>query len=331
MWDIFTKLADFLVYSDGGLNPDTAWGQAVHFFVMDTTKIFTMLLILLFLVGILRTWISPEKIKIWLEGRHRMTGYFLAVCLGVITPFCSCSSIPLFIGFLSAGIPLGITMAFLITSPMVNEVAVILFGQAIGWEFTLAYAAVGMIIGGLGGWLCDWLGFERFIETGVQMPLETKPTSQSCCCSCSTDSSKTSQNKKSRLYLAWQETKQIIRRIWFYVVLGIAVGAGLHGYVPQEWVIIHANADNLLAVPLAVVAAVPLYANVTGLVPIAEVFIAKGVPTGTTLAFIMATAAISIPELLILRRMMKLPLMAFLVGFLVLAFIIVGYSFNTLF
>ena len=317
MLEIFTLLADSLTYQLFGLEAGTHLAKAIHFFIEDTAKIFALLVVLMMLIGFLRSWVSTEKVRTWLDGKPKIFAYFLAVLLGAITPFCSCSSIPLFIAFLSSGIPLGVTMAFLITSPMVNEVAAVLFGEAIGWDFTLAYVAVGMITGMVGGALIDALKLEKWVEPfvfqvkGAQANLDEP-----------------SLTIKDRLSHAWDETKDILDRVWIYVLIGVGLGAGIHGFVPQEWFVEHAGTDNLFAVPLAVVMAVPLYASVIGIVPVAEALIAKGLPVGTTLAFIMSTVAISLPEIVILKKVLKAKLLVFFVAYLALAFMLVGYGFN---
>ncbi|MCB1538238.1 MAG: permease [Rhodospirillales bacterium] len=320
MIEIFTTFANAVTYDLLQADRETPLAEAVHFFVEDTTKIFFLLTSLMLIVGFLRSWVSPEKIRRWLEGKPRMIAYLLALILGAVTPFCSCSSIPLFIAFLSSGIPLGVTMAFLITSPMVNEVAAALFGEMIGWRFTLAYVGVGMMTGMIGGVLIDALKLEKWVEPFVYAAQKTqdglnalKPTLQ------------------KRFRHAWDETADILKRVWRYVLVGVGIGAFIHGFVPQEWFIEHAGADNLLAVPVAVIAAIPLYSNATGIVPVAQVLIAKGLPVGTTLAFIMSTVAISLPELVILRKVLKAQMLAFFVIYLALAFIIVGYGFNWLY
>ncbi|MCB0337198.1 MAG: permease, partial [Bdellovibrionales bacterium] len=260
------------------------------------------------------------KVRFWLDGKPKFFAYILAVVLGAITPFCSCSSIPLFIAFLSSGISLGVTMAFLITSPIVNEVAAILFGEAIGWNFTLAYVSVGMLTGLIGGAIIDALHLERWVEPFVynaQPPVAALEEQ--------------AQTTRTRFAHAWQETSDILNRVWLYVIIGVGVGAAIHGFVPQEWFLNNVGSDNVFAVPLAVILAVPLYSNITGTIPVAEVLITKGLPVGTTLAFIMSTVAISLPELIILRRVLKPKLLLFFVLYLAVAFIAVGYIFNWLY
>lgn len=317
MLELFTTFANLITYDLLQIDRETHLAEAVHFFIEDTAKIFFLLTALMLIVGFLRSWISPEKVRHWLEEKPIIIAYLLAVILGAITPFCSCSSIPLFIAFLSSGIPLGVTMAFLITSPMVNEVAAVLFGEAVGWDFTLAYVAVGMVTGMIGGMLVDALKLEKWVEPFVFTVKRAE-----------SDLDEPKLSIKKRFHHAWEETADILKRVWLYVFIGVGVGAAIHGFVPQEWFIAHAGADNLLAVPLAVITAVPLYSNVTGVVPVAEVLIAKGLPVGTTLAFIMSTVAISLPELVILRKVLKVQMLAFFVIYLALAFVIVGYGFN---
>lgn len=320
VFEIFTTLASAITYDLLKIDSQTHLAEAMHFFIEDTTKIFFLLTALMLIVGFFRSWVSPEKVRNWLDGKPKIIAYLLAVILGAITPFCSCSSIPLFIAFLSSGIPLGVTMAFLITSPMVNEVAAVLFGEAIGWDFTLAYVAVGMITGMVGGALIDAFKLEKWVEPFVFTAKRLEG-----------ELDEPELTMKKRLSHAWDETADILKRVWLYVLIGVGVGAGIHGFLPQEWFVEHASAENLFAVPIAVIMAVPLYSNVTGVVPVAEALISKGLPVGTTLAFIMSTVAISLPELVILRKVLKLPMLVFFVGYLVLAFIMVGYGFNWLY
>lgn len=317
MFEIFTKLADLITYNILSLGTGTGLAESVHFFIEDVTKIFFLLTALMLLVGFFRTWISPEKVRHWLEGKPKILAYALAVILGAVTPFCSCSSIPLFIAFLNSGIPVGVTMAFLITSPMVNEVAALLFGEAIGWSFTISYVAVGMITGMLGGALIDLLKLEKWVEPFV---FQVKKTGD--------DRQEPHLTLKQRIRHSWNETADILKRVWIYVLLGVGIGAAIHGFIPKEWFIENASADNIFAVPFAVLMAVPLYSNVTGTIPVAEVLIAKGLPVGTTLAFIMSTVAISLPELVILRKVLKPQMLVFFVAYLAIAFTLVGYIFN---
>jgi hypothetical protein len=317
MFEVFTRLADLLAYNVLNLEGGTKLADAVHFFIEDTAKIFFLLAVMIYIIGFGRSFVSPEKVRAWLTGKSRFTGYVLAALLGAVTPFCSCSSVPLFIAFLSAGIPLGVTMAFLITSPLVNEVAVVLLGNALGLEFTIIYVGVGIGLGIVGGLLIDFLKLDKWVEPYVwqiKMPIPETPEE--------------AIGWGWREKYARHEAIDIIKRIWLYVLIGVGLGAGLHGYVPREWFIEHAGADNPFAVPLAVLIGIPLYSNATGIIPVAEVLMNKGVPIGTILAFIMSIVAISLPELLILRKVLKPQMLAFFVGFLFVAFVGVGYLFN---
>ncbi|MBL8638604.1 MAG: permease [Alphaproteobacteria bacterium] len=320
MLEMFTYLADWMAYGLFSLEKGTKLADAVHFFIEDTTKIFFLLALMIYIIGFGRSFVSPEKVRVWLTGKSRFTGYVLAAILGAITPFCSCSSVPLFIAFLSAGIPLGVTMAFLITSPLVNEVAVVLLGEALGLQFTLAYVGTGIALGIIGGFIVDALNLNKWVEPyvwNIKMPTP--------------QSAEEAKGWGWREKYARGEAVDIIKRVWLYVLIGVGLGSGLHGYVPQEWFMEYAGADNIFAVPLAVLVGIPLYSNATGIIPVAEVLLNKGVPIGTILAFIMSIVAISLPELLILRKVLKPQMLVFFVAFLFLAFVGVGYSFNIIF
>ncbi|MBF0142558.1 MAG: permease [Magnetococcales bacterium] len=320
MLEIFSELADAAVFHGLGLASGSALGQALHFFVEDTSKIFVLLVIVVFVMGLFRSLLSPEKVRTLIGGKSHGAGYVLAVVLGAVTPFCSCSSVPLFIGFLEGGIPVGVTMAFLITSPLVNEVAVVILGAVMGWKMTLVYVATGMGIGILGGALIDRLHLERWVEEYVwklrlgQAALVGVDGSW-----------------RTRVSYAWGEVRGIVGRLWLYVLLGIAIGAGLHGYVPQELFLRYAAADNPFAVPAAVLMGLPLYSNATGVIPVAEALIAKGVPMGTVIAFMMSVVGVSIPEFVMLRKVLKPKMLLFFGVYLTLSFIVIGYLLNAIF
>ncbi|MGQ9369462.1 permease [Azospirillum sp. ST 5-10] len=320
MFAIFTRLADWTAYGLLGLDPGGKLGDAVHFFVEDTTKIFALLVAIVFVMGLFRSLLAPERVREYLEGRSRGLGYLLAVTLGAVTPFCSCSSVPLFIGFLEGGIPVGVTMAFLITSPMVNEVAVVILASIMGWKLAAIYVAVGMGVGVLGGVLIDRLGLERYVEPYVW----TIRMGRAAHIAADT-------SLRGRVRGAWGEVRDIVGRIWPYVLGGIAVGAALHGYVPEALFARYAAAGNPFAVPAAVLMGLPLYANATGVIPIAEALLAKSVPVGTVIAFMMSVVAISPPEFIILRKVLRVPMLAFFGGFLAVAFTAVGLLLNALF
>lgn len=317
MLRVFTLLADTVVYGWLGLDPATRTGAALHFFVEDVTKIFALLTAVIFVMGLFRTLLSPERVRVYLEGRSRWAAYVMAVLLGAVTPFCSCSSVPLFIGFVEAGIPVGATMAFLITSPMINEVAVVLLLSLLGWKLTLLYVVTGLLVGVVGGAIIDGLKLERWVEEYVwKIRVGTAPGPVA------------RPTPRERVRFAWGEVRDIVGRIWAYVLVGVGIGAGLHGYVPQDFFARYAGADNPLAVPLAVLAGVPMYSNASGIIPVAEALLGKGVPVGTVLALMMSVVALSAPEMIILRKVLTVRMLGFMAGYLALAFIAVGYLFN---
>ncbi len=319
MFAIFTQLADWLAYGLLRLSPETRLGEAVHFFIEDVTKIFFLLTIIVFAIGFFRAMLTPERVRKVVAGRSRFVSYPMAVGLGAVTPFCSCSSVPLFIGFLEARIPLGVTMAFLIASPMINEVAVVVLAAAIGWKYALLYVAAGLTVGIIGGLMIEVLKLEKWVEGYVWNIKMGEAKLQAA-----------NTNFKARVDYAVDQVKEIIGRIWIYVLVGIGIGSLLHGFVPESFFLKYASADNWLAVPAAVMTGIPLYSNATGVIPIVEALMSKGVPLGTVLALMMSVAAISLPEMVILRKVLKPQLIATFAGILFVAFISVGYLFNAL-
>jgi hypothetical protein len=316
---IFTWLADRVTYGILGLDAGTRTAAALHFFIEDVTKIFALLVGVIFLMGLFRSALSPERVRAFLDGRSRWVAYLMAVVLGAVTPFCSCSSVPLFIGFVEGGIPVGATMAFLITSPMVNEVAVALLLTLLGAKLTLLYVATGLLVGVVGGALIDGLGLERWVEDYVwKIRVGTAPAGPR------------RPSVRERVGFAWGEVSEIVGRIWVYVLVGVGLGAALHGYVPQDFFARWAGSANPLAVPLAVVAGVPMYSNASGIIPVAEALLGKGVPVGTVLALMMSVVALSLPEMIILRKVLKVRMLGFFAGYLAIAFVAVGYLFNNL-
>ncbi len=319
MFVIFTRLADWLAYRVMGLSPDSQLGGAVHFFIEDVTKIFFLLSIIVFAIGYVRSLLTPERVRRVVAGRSRFVSYPMAVGLGSVTPFCSCSSVPLFIGFLEAGIPLGVTMAFLIASPMINEVAVVVLAAAVGWKVAALYVAAGLTVGILGGLAIEFFKLEKWVEDYVWKIRMGEANIQQA-----------STGFGEKIIYSWGQVKEIVGKIWIYVIAGVALGAVLHGFVPQEFFLKYASADNLFAVPSAVLIGIPLYSNATGVIPIVEALMAKGVPIGTVLALMMSVAAISLPEIIILRKVLKPQLIATFTGILFVAFIGVGYLFNAI-
>jgi uncharacterized membrane protein YraQ (UPF0718 family) len=314
---LFDAFAQFIVFQILGLTPETHLGAALHFFVMDVTKIFIMLVIIIYVMGLLRALLSPERVREYVRNRPDWQARGMAVSLGAMTPFCSCSSVPLFIGFVEAGIPLGVTFSFLIASPMINEVAAVILIGILGWKLALLYVAAGLLVAWFGGLAMQWFRTERWVEEyvwNIQMGEVAIP---------SVDTS-----LKGRHQYALAEVKEILGRIWKWVFLGIGVGALFHGYVPEEWVTRNLASGSWYDVPAAVVLGIPLYSNATGIIPVAEAMLGKGVAIGTTLALMMSVAALSLPELLILRKVIKWQALALFALVLALSFIAVGWCFN---
>ena len=315
---MFEALADWLIYDLAGMR-DTAFGAAAHFFVMDVTKILVLLTLVIYVMGLLRALLSPERVREFIRRRSNVSARFMAVGLGAVTPFCSCSSIPLFIGFVEAGIPLGVTLSFLIASPMINEVAVVVLASVIGWKLTAIYVTTGLTIAFVGGFVIERFKPERWVEEYVwkihvgEAQRETPDSSLA-----------------GRHAYAVGQVKEIVGRIWKFVLIGVGVGAVIHGYVPQDFVARIAGDGGFLSVLGAVLVGVPLYSDAVGIIPIAEVLLGKGVPLGTVLAFMMAVTALSLPEMVILRKVVRWPLLGVYAGYLASAFVVVGMLFNQL-
>ncbi len=315
----FELVADYVI-SILKLSPASHAGESVHFFIYDTLKIFVLILIISFVVGIVKSYFTPETTKKYLTGKKQGVGNILAACLGIVTPFCSCSAIPLFLGFLESGVPLGVTFSFLISAPMNNEVAIIMLWSLFGYKVALIYILSGLIIAVLAGIIISKMHMEKHIERFV---FEMQP--ESCCCC--------KKNKPTfieRMRDAKRSAYNIFHNVWLYIVIGVAIGAVIHGFVPAEFMLKYAGSSNAFAVPIAVILGVPLYANVAGVLPIAEVLVKQGLPMGTVLAFTMSVTAISLPELIILRKIMKPRLLLTFVSIITIAIIFTGYLFNFL-
>lgn len=320
MLQFIDKFADFATVKMG-LSLQTKLGSAVSFFIEDFFKIFLLIYLSLFIVSLFRYQLSPEKIKEYLSGKNSFLGYMLAIILGIITPFCSCSSIPLFLGFTAAGIPFGITMAFLISSPLVSEVAVflLLITPHAGWKVAAVYIAIGVIIAAIGGWLCDVFHLEKYLKI-IEEPEKNHHNHD--------HSIKDKIN--STVKFANDYSVETIKEVGLYVILGLIVGAFMHGYIPQELFVKYLGSENLFAVPMAAIIGIPIYANHTSVLPIVQVLLMKGVPVGTTLVMLMSITAISLPELIMLNRVLKWKILAMFVIFLLISFIIVGYLLNAI-
>lgn len=314
---MFDSFADLMIYRWIGLDSTSHLGAALHFFVMDVSKIFVLLILIIYAMGLLRAMLAPERVREFIRNRPDWQARGMAVTLGAVTPFCSCSSVPLFIGFVEAGIPLGVTFSFLIASPMINEVAAVILVGILGWKLAALYVAAGLLVAWSGGIVMQWFKPERWVEDYVwkirmgQMTLPEQDTSF-----------------RGRHHYAVAEVKEIVGRIWKWVLIGIGVGALFHGFVPENWVTEHLAGGNWYDVPSAVLLGIPLYSNATGIIPVAEAMLSKGVAIGTTLALMMSVAALSLPEMLILRKVVKWQALVLFASVLAVAFILVGWCFN---
>ncbi len=308
MLSIFTQLADILTWGAFGLSPQSALGSAIHFFIEDVTKIFFLLILMIYAIAVVRASLNLDTVRGFLQGRSRWVGYVAGSLFGAVTPFCSCSSIPMFLGFTTAGIPTGVTLSFLITSPLLNEVALVLLASLLGWEFALVYVTAGILAGVIGGLFFDAIKSERFLQKMVTDILEKNNGGV-------LNTQSHSVTLRERHQFAVKETKDIFLRVWIWVVAGVGIGALLHGYVPQEWVTTYLGEGNFWSVPGAVLLGIPLYSNASGMVPVLETLLAKGLPVGTALALMMSTIGASIPEFMLLKQVLQPRLLLYLFGF----------------
>jgi uncharacterized membrane protein YraQ (UPF0718 family) len=317
MQDYLQLFADWATYSIFRLVPNTPLGSSVNFFIYDSIKVTLMLAVIVFAVAIVRTYITPQKVKKWVGGRTEGVGNVVAALLGIPTPFCSCSAVPLFIGFVESGVPLGITFSFLIASPLINEVAAAMLFAMFGWQIALIYIVSGLIIAIIAGIIIGRLHLESEVEEFVW---KCKMYEQA-------DKVMTGQE---RLVFAKNESRDITLKVLPYILLGIAIGAVIHGYAPADFLVNIAGPNNPLAVPIAVLIGIPLYSNAAGMIPIMEVLTAKGMAMGTALAFMMAVIGLSLPEMIILRKVIKIKLLLIFAGILFVAFTLTGYLFNAI-
>ncbi|MGN0234795.1 MAG: permease [Paludibacteraceae bacterium] len=317
------QLADWLIYGVCGLGAETHLGQALNFFVYDTAKILILLFLISSLMGIINAYMPVERLRGFLTSKRLFgTQYLLAAVFGAITPFCSCSSIPLFIGFVRGGIPLGVTLSFLITSPLINEVAVAMFAATFGWRITLVYILSGILLGTVLGIVLGQLRLERYLSPWIQQLLQSPPVSAD------TAVGAPSLPFRKRLPAILRDAWRIMRGVLVYVLIGIAIGAAIHGYVPQDFFAEHLSTDSWYAVPMAVLLAVPMYANAAGVVPIMQVLVSKGVALGTAMAFMMAVVGLSLPEATMLKKVMSWRLIGIFFGSVTFAILLLGYFFN---
>lgn len=316
---MFKWLADYLTYDLLGLTRGEHVADSVNFFLYDIPKIFFMLLVVVFFVAIIRTFLPPEKIRKILSHRNELIGNILAALLGIVTPFCTCSAIPLFIGMLESGVPLGVTMSFLVSSPMVNEVALVLLWGLFGWRVAITYITCGVLIAIVSGQIIGRLKMEKEVEPFVT---QTKNASES---------KQAILSWPDRFSYAAEYVKDIFSQVWVYIVIGVGIGAFIHGFVPVDLVTRWAGRGNPFAVIIAVILGVPLYANCAGAIPVVQAILEKGLPLGTSLAFMMGVTGLSLPEFIILRKVMKPKLLLTFFGTVALGIIAVGYLFNFLF
>lgn len=316
-YNIIQPLADWISYTLLGLGRDSRFGESLAFFLYDVPKILLLLSGMVFAISIIRTFFSTERTRAMLGGKREGVGNVFAALLGIVTPFCSCSAVPLFIGFVESGIPLGVTFSFLIAAPTINEVAVIMLFGLFGWKVAALYVASGLVIAILAGLVIGRLKMERYVEdfvwqikSGTGQVLDEKLT------------------WNDRIERAWESVKEIVGKVWLYVVIGIAVGAGIHGYVPESALVGIMGKQAWWSVPAAVLLGIPLYSNAAGIIPIVSALMEKGASLGTVLAFMMAVVGLSLPETIILRRVLKPQLIAVFIGVIAVAIIFTGYLFN---
>lgn len=311
------RFADYIVYSLFGLNRGTHLGDALSFFVYDTIKIFLLLSVIIFIVAIIRSQFTPERTRRLLSHRAEYLGNVLAALLGIVTPFCSCSAVPLFIGFVESGVPLGVTFSFLVSSPMVNEVALIMLWGLFGWKVALLYIGTGVAVAIVSGVIIGKLKMERFVQEHVYTMKVGAGADHTIVW-------------KERLVYAKAYTVGLLKKIWPYVVVGIAIGGFIHGYAPEGFLLKYAGPGNPFGVPVAVLIGVPLYSNAAGIIPIVHALMEKGMAIGTVLAFMMAVTALSLPEAIILKNVLKMRLLLTFFGIVAVAIIGVGYLFNAI-
>ncbi len=316
---LYTNLqlvADFLTYDLLNLSKESHFAESLNFFIYETPKVLLLLSLIIFFVGIIRSFFSPEKTRKALEGKSLFAGNVLASLLGIVTPFCSCSAIPLFLGFVEAGIPIGVTFSFLIAAPLVNEVAVVLLIGFVGWKVTLIYVLTGLVIAIFSGWLIGKLKLQRYVQDWVYQVKSNQELSEE------------KVSWKNRIDTGVNTVKEIVGKIWIYILIGIAVGAGAHGYIPQDYMASLMGKDAWYSVPLSILIGIPLYSNAAGIIPIVGVLIEKGASLGTALAFMMSVIGLSLPEVIILKKVLKIPMLIMFVAILATGILIVGFLFN---
>lgn len=320
LYHFLQPLTDWLIDDLLQMTKGAHLTEALRFFIFEVPKVLLLLILIIFLVGIVRSFFTAEKTRKALEGKKTLTGNIMAASLGIVTPFCSCSAIPLFLGFVESGIPLGITFSFLIAAPMINEVAVILLYGLFGWKTALIYVVTGLVIAIVAGWIIGKLHLKKWIEPWV---FEIQSGEQ--------DEFSEKISLANRVQAGFDAVKEIVGKVWLYVILGIAVGAAAHGYVPEEFMASLMGKSAWYSVPLSILIGIPLYSNAAGIVPIVSVLIEKGASLGTALAFMMSVIGLSLPEMIILRKVLKLPFIFTFIAVVGIGILIVGYLFNFIF
>jgi len=314
---VLKEFADYITYVFLKLEPTSHIGDALNFFIYDTLKIFLLLTTIVYAVAIIRAYFPPEKTKRILSHKREYIGNIMAALLGIVTPFCSCSAVPLFIGFVEAGVPLGVTFSFLISSPMVNEIALIMLWGLFGWKIALIYTGTGVLLAIVSGIVIGKLKMEKYVQDYVwQIKAGAGEIIKT--------------NFREKLVFARDYTKDLLKRIWPYVIIGIALGGIVHGYIPTDFVVKYAGRDNPFAVLVAVLIGIPLYSNAAGMIPVVQALVGKGMAMGTVLAFMMSVTAISFPEAVILKNVLKMRLIYTFFGIVTVGIIIVGYLFNAI-
>ncbi|HSH20369.1 MAG TPA: permease, partial [Draconibacterium sp.] len=315
-----SPMADWFVFKLLGMTKESHFAKALWFFIYEFPKVMLLLILIIFFVGVIRTYFTPDRTRKALEGKKTITGNVMASSLGIVTPFCSCSAIPLFLGFVESGIPLGVTFSFLIAAPMINEVAVVLLYGMFGWQVAAIYVVTGLLIAILAGWTIGILKLEKWVEPWVY---------QTHFANGSVEEEKL--NFEKRIARGYEAVKEIVGKVWIYVALGIMAGAGAHGYVPEDFMAALMGKSAWYSIPLSILIGIPLYSNAAGIVPIVSVLIEKGASLGTALAFMMSVIGLSLPEMVILRKVLKLPLILAFIGVVGTGILIVGYLFNYIF
>lgn len=311
--------ADWVTHDVFKMNPVAHLTQAINFFLFEVPKVMLLLILIIFIIGIIRSYFSAEKTRKALEGKSLFTGNVMASVLGIVTPFCSCSAIPLFLGFVEAGIPIGVTFSFLIAAPLINEVALVLLIGLFGWKVALIYVVSGLLIAILAGFTIEKLQLQKYVAGWVYQVKATPMQEEN-----------TQLNFQQRVQAGWDSVKEIVGKIWIYILIGIAIGAGAHGFVPNDFLSSALGDQNWYSVPLAILVGVPLYSNAAGIIPIVSVLIEKGVSLGTALAFMMSVIGLSLPEVIILKKVLRWQLISVFIGVVALGIILIGFTFNYL-